>query len=869
MAPWSESTLNQLPTLEGLANLQSVLTFPASLSQVDDIDTRWKSTLIAFLAHGLHTDGEHIHDLDSIHPLAIAHYRSGKLKWGKSTKTESLAQWQERAEFIQLLQRTIYDLCTLKDRLTGGTTIVMHHPGATEPDIYLAPENLKADVFVDPRMLAKHPELHAITAEMVQLFIEHWACVNAADFRVARTILGWSKGDKITLPHTTPKKSNRSLPLIPAPFPPSSNHFTFNGRAAGVLQDVLSAPEGATSYIPIPGLDIICWQIVMVPTKGCVNPNASVISIPQPRPAKGKAWETPSTTVLRKPPTNVIVIADDNDDYPDTDSNTFSSTSKSNNPSTIDGLQFTPTKLPALASRAWPDVTAASTSSPVTPSGRSRPRPIQSFGDHTAKVIRNYRLPDKLHRDCFRLAEEVLSDWWAEELKSVDGMTPTISDKIVNTRRVLGRSRAPRVRPSPEILAQLNQRRSEKRLSEEHHIREVLDYIDMKATELSVKFHQPRRRYLERFYVGSATRRRRHSRTSAWSAFLHFQGEKENADKANGTRSNIRELVKNTADYQQLMTSQREALIEEFDRVKANARKKAPTISAKSRNAECSSSFKVIQNELGALKARLGTEAFVILVRGSVNHQMEPKIFVTGDIVDQFLKLYLWKDPMEIALKFESAVLADGVQSSEFTKAAIRSGLQIALGKLHFYAYLEHFLTNSLANITKNSTATMEYSNYEEAIVRRWKVKLVGWTHNEWGNPSNLKGGLSHLETLAVAVSEGTCHFVRIDQAKINDREHRITAGEVLTPESEPRPSLAAAASSSTSVSHPEPPVSPPSQLEPPASPSSPLISPFSAAPHPVPSALPSAASTPSSPAGPAPASSSPAGPPAPTLLPA
>lgn len=93
-----------------------------------------------------------------------------------------------------------------------------------------------------------------------------------------------------------------------------------------------------------------------------------------------------------------------------------------------------------------------------------------------------------------------------------------------NVRRLLSKTRCPYVKISKELQQQLAECRRAKRLDEDQEIQAVLDYLEMKATELALKFKQPRRRYLECFSLGSAPHRRKRNKTSAWHAFLHFKG---------------------------------------------------------------------------------------------------------------------------------------------------------------------------------------------------------------------------------------------------------------------------------------------------------------------------------------------------------
>ncbi|KAH7903976.1 hypothetical protein BJ138DRAFT_1119867 [Hygrophoropsis aurantiaca] len=360
MPPWMQSHVYQLPTLDRLKGFESLISRPTAFSRIDDIDSCWKSSLTLFLAHGLHSDGDNLADLDMIHPLTLEHYQSGKSKHIKASDESSMGQWKERLEHVRLIQEAIYDLCTLRDRLTGGTTLVIHHPGATEPSAELVAENLKAEVYIDPCMLIKHPELHAVSAEVVQMFIECFACANAKDFREMRDTLGWSKRDNNA---PSPSKAASRIPptLIPAHSTPLSNRFVIPGSSG---------------------------------------------------PSKGQTKNVPST------PRKITVVTGDNEgqNYPGPGPSTFViRNSPYNNPRSGADKDFVHLLSPSTSNPApWPHNT--------TLASRTRPQIIQSFGENMATIIWSFNLMDKLHRLCFRLAEDFLPDRWVEELEHADGM---------------------------------------------------------------------------------------------------------------------------------------------------------------------------------------------------------------------------------------------------------------------------------------------------------------------------------------------------------------------------------------------------------------------------------------------------------------
>ncbi|KAG2032716.1 hypothetical protein BDR03DRAFT_835929, partial [Suillus americanus] len=301
---------------------------------------------------------------------------------------------------------------------------------------------------------------------------------------------------------------------------------------------------------------------------------------------------------------------------------------------------------------------------------------------------------------------------------------------------------------------------------EDQEVQAVLNYLEMKATELALKFKQPRRRYLEQFLLGSVPHRRKRNKTSAWHAFLHFKGAGKYLLTFYNGRSNIVDLVKDKAEYHSLKKAEKETLIKEFNQVKASASQRPPTITARSRAAECARSFQFVKEELDALKQRVGVEAIVFMVRGVSDFAMAPKAFFSSAAAEQFVRLYLRKDIAQLATEFESTILANGV---------ILSLLLVSLA-----------LTQFTGELTGDAKASVEFMHYEDCVVQRYLVKLVGWNHPQWVNPSDLKGGIDALEKVAEALSKGTCRFVKITQDEVEERQRRIAAGEKLTPELEP-----------------------------------------------------------------------------------
>lgn len=140
--------------------------------------------------------------------------------------------------------------CTALDRLTGGSTLLFHHPGATAPGSDIVPELLKADIYVNPRVLGEDINLHQAVAEMSQLFIEHFAAPLAHQFAASCMLNNWPTQSASSTTLSRPSAQPSILPLIPALISRSSCHFQVCGRAPGRLAQAIGLNMSLISYVP-------------------------------------------------------------------------------------------------------------------------------------------------------------------------------------------------------------------------------------------------------------------------------------------------------------------------------------------------------------------------------------------------------------------------------------------------------------------------------------------------------------------------------------------------------------------------------------------------------------------------------------------
>ncbi|KAG1793667.1 uncharacterized protein HD556DRAFT_1443456 [Suillus plorans] len=283
---WKQTQYGHQPMVDGLTEVLTILPRPQMLAGIAGIQDRWKVAVLAMLVHQLHNDGDHINLTHVFHSLTSTHYLTGASSHNssqQSSRKQCMDSWRTRSEHIKIILNLIVDLCTALDRLTGGSTLVFHHPGATAPGGNMTPESLKADIYVNPRVLAEDINLHQAVAEMSQFFIKCFATPLAHRFVVSRMLNNWS----------TPSAS-------------------ICGHATGRLVQAIGLNISFLSSVP-QGSPLV-WLVQVVPVTPVVGTDQSR---PQMTPgAKGTACATGSGSWTLKP---LVIICefDSDDDYPD------------------------------------------------------------------------------------------------------------------------------------------------------------------------------------------------------------------------------------------------------------------------------------------------------------------------------------------------------------------------------------------------------------------------------------------------------------------------------------------------------------------------------------------------------------------------
>ncbi|KAG1776235.1 hypothetical protein EV702DRAFT_936315, partial [Suillus placidus] len=257
---WQSNPISRSPTVSGLQEALALFPCPENIATTAESSKRWKSALISLLAHKFHTDSNHLQSDAKVgfHPLTVEHYHTGASKFEKSSQSTKYQNWQARTDHINIILHNILDLCTLLDRLTGGSTVFLHHPGAVAPKSSITPQMLNAHVYANPKVLAEHPELHVVIAQISQLFTAHYATPLAELFATNCYRAGWSSSSTQDPYPQANRTDDSKLPLVPPPITPGSSHFVIPGRPMDTLHRLLSCPQ-LLSYLPKSDAGHVTW----------------------------------------------------------------------------------------------------------------------------------------------------------------------------------------------------------------------------------------------------------------------------------------------------------------------------------------------------------------------------------------------------------------------------------------------------------------------------------------------------------------------------------------------------------------------------------------------------------------------------------
>lgn len=210
------------------------------------------------------------------------------------------------------------------------------------------------------------------------------------------------------------------------------------------------------------------------------------------------------------------------------------------------------------------------------------------------------------------------------------------------------------------------------------------------------------------------------------------------------------------------------------------------------------------------LDSRVGIQAFFCITRKASDFAIQPRWFFTSADLEKYLEIAVRKgwDSTKIGSLIEAFAVAGGTVTCQLfhytagftylpavfpcTAAVLRTSKQKALwAKIQIRDKLNAKLGTYLmrpvvfpgANcgiavlITGHAKAKMAYKNFEQDIVQRYSINLLGWPAGlKFTNPSDLSDSLPPLQALVDALNDDSCKFVQLSATELKARRERTAA---------------------------------------------------------------------------------------------
>ncbi|THG99053.1 hypothetical protein EW026_g3226 [Hermanssonia centrifuga] len=135
------------------------LKFPRNPDFVNRFPERFSSSNVAWMAGGMWDDGNNTDPMDSFHSL-------------HSICLNGSANDEEFNEARKTLLKTVLNVTTAMDRVSGSTTLLLHFDPNDLSQVTRGPEGINPEVYITPHLRKDIKNANVAIARIVQMFIE-------------------------------------------------------------------------------------------------------------------------------------------------------------------------------------------------------------------------------------------------------------------------------------------------------------------------------------------------------------------------------------------------------------------------------------------------------------------------------------------------------------------------------------------------------------------------------------------------------------------------------------------------------------------------------------------------------------------------
>ncbi|KAI6026437.1 hypothetical protein BKA83DRAFT_4462843 [Pisolithus microcarpus] len=272
--------------------------------------------------------------------------------------------------------------------------------------------------------------------------------------------------------------------------------------------------------------------------------------------------------------------------------------------------------------------------------------------------------------------------------------------------------------------------------------------LDKVTKTLASKHHKSVQRIQNDLHLGHMKFRSKHSKISAWNTFCWKKGCTMNQSNENaaGSTSTLLDLVReNQMEYHELSAEDKNHLVEEFSEFR-ESKAIGVRVTTKSKVNDITHTLKAVENELHNLRSRTGVETVLYATCRTTDLPLRGVAFATEGIAD-FMGSVMGIDTQDLVSKLEGFAV-QGIKGVAENHRQCVSNIR---------ATIRNLINCQLRDITGDLKAKMQWAQYFQNVVARYRVIIDGWPEAiPFANLSSMSSSLPQLEILLRKWEMGT-----------------------------------------------------------------------------------------------------------------